>query len=307
MDKLIKDTFNKKIQDAAINFASNMRPIPFEIVDTKQIDSDIQDLKKSYKSGETDYETYVNKLNDLEKQRADAVITANDMISNSLLTVGTSMSEMAITSLKNYQETGKGMNDFLAQTGIAFGALAGAALTSSEDQQKQILIQALSFIETLIQTYAAGIILQFTTWFGPIAGPIAGVAAIAAAYTGLELAKAKIGADQGVVDFNPATYKTAPSSRDVYPIMIRKHETVLTPEETQIWKNVKLGINSDGGTYNGFKSLENKQNNGDLLNEIRHLRNKIENLDSQIKVTSNHKILVEENRKVSVSSKPIYG
>jgi hypothetical protein len=287
--------------------AFNMQPIPFDIVDVEAIDEQIATLKDSYNKGETNYESYVNKLNDLEKQKADAVITANDMIANSLQMVSNAMQEQLLATKVNFKEGGEAVTDFMTQTGIALGTMLGAALTSSEDQQKQILLQTLSFAEKMLALYAVDIVALFTSFINPPFGTIAGLAAVATIYTGLEVAKAKIGADQGVVDFNPATYKTAPTSRDVYPIMIRKHETVLTPEETQIWKNVKLGINSDGGTYNGFKSLENKQNNGDLINEIRHLRNKIANLDSQIKVTSNHKILVEDNRKVSVTNKPIYG
>lgn len=304
----IKLNFQESLMASLDEVGNFLQPIPFDIVDVKAIDDQIKELKDSYNAGETDYETYVNKLNDLDKQRQDAVISTSDIIANSLMTVSNAMSEMAVTSLQKFKETGEGLNDFLGQAGIAMGTMMGAALTSSGDQQKQILVQALTFAEKLLSIYAVEIIAMFTTMIPiPYVGTAAGVAAVTGLYTLLEVAKAKIGADQGVVDFNPATYKTAPTSRDVYPIMIRKHETVLTPEETELWKTVKLGINSDGGTYNGFKSLENKQDNGALINEIRHLKNKIENLDSQIKVTSNHKILVEDNRKVSVTNKPIYG
>lgn len=294
-----------------------LQPIPFDIVDVKAIDKQISDLKDSYNKGETDYETYTEKLKELDKQRAEATITANDMIANSLMMVSNAMQEQLLATKVNFEEGGAAVTDFLVQTGAAFGTMLGSALTSSGDQQKQILVQALGFVEKLVALYAVDIIALFTGILPPPYGTIAGLAAVATIYTGLEVAKAKIGADQGVIDID-SNYSKPATSRDTIPIWVRNGESVLTPEETLKYKEYKTNvlkisaINNNGDYHNFAKVDYNAKNDFATLNELSQLRKEVISLrgalqNQRTEVYDKREVIISDNRKVIVKNLPIYG
>ncbi|MEN6553986.1 MAG: phage tail tape measure protein [Methanobacterium sp.] len=314
----IKLNFQESLMNSLDSIGDFLQPIPFDIVDTKEIDKQISDLKDSYNKGETDYETYTKKLKELDDKRAESVITTSDMISNSLMTVSNAMQDMAATSLQKFKETGKGLNDFLGQAGIAVGTMLGAALTSSEDQQKQILIQAVNFAEKLLSIYAVEIIALFTKMIPiPYVGTAAGVAAVAGLYTLLEVAKAKIGADQGVIDIN-SNYSKPATSRDTIPIWVRNGESVLTPEETLKYKEYKTNVSkisviNNNGDYHNFAKVDyNAKNDFATLNELSQLRKEVISLrgalqNQRTEVYDKREVIISDNRKVIVKNLPIYG
>jgi len=334
-EKQILIDLQKQTNDTAEALAVKLQPIAFDKESISQIDKETAELKKSYNKREIDYKEYVEKLNELEDRRAEAVVTTGDLIGNVANNIANAYSEMALASAKNLtqlikdsqdmtktveerakasENVGKALTDFAAQTSIALGAMVASAITETEGGWKNLIKGVLGLAEQLLGLLAPMIIAQFSAWIPiPFVGTAAGVAAVASIYALLELGKSAIGAEDGVIGIN-TNYNKKAGATDTINLKVAKGESIITRRGTQMYEK-ELAIINRGGDLRSFmlknEKLERPQSNGMSDQQVERIiwqlkENNNNDKNRKIDVYNNISVDVNDSRRIQVKKTPLY-
>ncbi len=127
--------------------------------------------------------------------------------------------------------------------GKAAAAFAGAIAAGADfgEAGKAFLSDLVGTAQKAVLVYSAEIFGAFAS-MGPWGIPL-GIAAIATLQGMLSVAKGALGADQGVIGIDE-TYDRQATSRDIIPALLRKGESVLTPEFTSTHRELLSALYS---------------------------------------------------------------
>jgi len=143
---------------------------------------------------------------------------------------------------KAQEDEAKAVNDALYSTAAAATATFAQVLAAGGnigEASKSMLATLLDTAQKAVLIYAPQIFGMFAS-LGLFAIP-AGLAAIATMQGLLALAKGAVGADAGVIGIDER-YGTKASSRDTIPLLVRKGESILTPEFTDKHKDLLTSL-----------------------------------------------------------------
>jgi hypothetical protein len=241
-------------------------------------ETDKSALKKQLIEKKISQEKYLKESRDIARKEADARMKADkemsvsieglgNAFSNVFGSIGKSMSNDFLKNITssadtffkqadNIDDKSRTLGETLTSVfnsigdnaefalGKAGAAFAGAIAAGGDlgDASKAFLADLIETAQKAVLVYSAEIFGVFAA-MGPWGIPL-GIAAIGTLQGMLALAKGALGADQGVIGINDS-YDRRATSRDIIPVMLRKGESVLTPEFTSTHQKLLSSL------YNG--------------------------------------------------------
>jgi phage-related minor tail protein len=276
------------------------------------LNAEEDDLTKSLAKREISFEDYAAKIADIDAQRKQVEeqteITflqrlkgAGDQAAASIFK---SQSEIFKKNAQGMEGNQKVFNEFVGQTLEQFGTLAASGKATLADFGNAAAGAAFDAVSKMIPSFVVGILGSSITTLGPIAGPL-----IAATLTaGLELllanARGALGFKDGVVGLEgPGTERS-----DSIPAWLSKGESVITAAGTRAnrqeleWMNNNPGMSiRDYFTSNAPQMRYSVQEDGNLIQEVRKLREETRGLGKQINRNTHVEIsgaLVADNNSI---------
>jgi len=247
-----------------------------------ELDEEKAAMLKSLKSGEMSYKDYSDKIMDVSKQRQSAEeesakehgkkiseitavmlrsISQTAMLSASMIEDVFSSSVEVFDTLREaghdldsafagvFEDIAKNGEKMGAAMALSFGGYLAQMASDGELTGKEIgdafLASLIDMAQKAIATYAATIFGAATSMLGPIAGPITAGVLIATMQGMLAMAKAKIGAEEGVIDIN-GSYSKKAGATDTIPLWVAKGESVITAKATAANRDILEYINKTG-------------------------------------------------------------
>jgi hypothetical protein len=276
------------------------------------LNAEEDDLTKSLAKREISFEDYAAKIADIDAQRKQVeeqtevtflqrLKTAGDQAAASVLK---SQSEIFKKNAQGMEGNQKVFNEFVGQTLEQFGTLAASGKATLADFGNAAAGAAFDAVSKMIPSFVVGILGSSITTLGPIAGPL-----IAATLTaGLELllasARGALGFKDGVVGLEgPGDERS-----DSIPAWLSKGESVITAAGTKAnrqeleWMNNNPGMSiRDYFTSNAPQIRYSVQEDGNLIQEVRKLREETRGLGKQINRNTHVEIsgaLVADNNSI---------
>ena len=313
-DKIILDS--SAVYQAALTFQLNLekqfsdeamaerRRVAAE--NDKALKSAEDSLFASLKNRTLDEKSYYSAVDDLEKKRAAAAADSINFFKIANAALVTSLRESAAAAAKSVADSQKQIRDAYKKTEVdAKGAFANEAerktarenlysdlalnmgltfagmVAGGEDAvnaaQKVVLGAAADFLTAMMPTWVAGIFGSFAT-SGPIGIALAGVTT--GVLIGLvQAAKAAlVGAHHGVIGIDE-NYNVRPSREDTIPVMVRKDESIITPEGTNANRDLLEFINRTGRPAEDYFAKSKGYDSPELKSAVQTLEQKNNQLE----------------------------
>ena len=275
-------------------------------------------LKEQLKSGEIEYSAYVDKIDELEKQRNENARKNNQDLMDITKFAFEAMSKTINTYIAKDLEGLKAglqgvitkqitMTDFLKDNQFEIGQLVnkigaslavagGQALAQNESVGKAVVKQAIGVAEQLIAIYSAEIFAYLSTLAPPPFGQILAGGVIASALALLAKAKSKIGAEDGVIGID-GSYNKEAGATDTIPLWVAKGESIINKKATD--KNKKyLEFMNNGGSIDSLISQNVTIERGGMSS--REIVDAIGRLESKL---GGRSVVIKDSREVVVTDK----
>jgi hypothetical protein len=305
---------------AALNDAFNTEKIMKERETNEQIrqerlgalNAEEDDLTKSLAKREISFEDYAAKVAEIDAQRKQVeeqtevtflqrLKTAGDQAAASVLK---SQSEIFKKNAQGMEGNQKVFNEFVGQTLEQFGTLAASGKATLADFGNAAAGAAFDAVSKMIPSFVVGILGSSITTLGPIAGPLIAATLTAGLQLLLANARGALGFKDGVVGLEgPGTERS-----DSIPAWLSKGESVITAAGTKAnrqeleWMNNNPGMSiRDYFTSNAPQVRYSVQEDGNLIQEVRKLREETRGLGKQINRNTHVEIsgaLVADNNSI---------
>jgi phage-related minor tail protein len=305
---------------AALNDAFNIEKIRKERETNEQIrqerlgalNAEEDDLNTSLAKREISFEDYAAKIADIDAQRKQVeeqtevtflqrLKGAGDQAAASVLK---SQSEIFKKNAQGMEGNQKIFNEFVGQTLASFGELAASGKATLADFGGAVAGAAFDAVAAMIPSFVVGILGSSITTLGPIFGPLAAAALTGTLYGLLGLARSAVGFKDGVVGLEgPGDERS-----DSIPAWLSKGESVITAAGTKAnrqeleWMNNNPGMSiRDYFTSNAPQVRYSVQEDGNLIQEVRKLREETRGLGKQINRNTHVEIsgaLVADNNSI---------
>ena len=305
---------------AALNDAFNTEKIMKERETNEQIrqerlgalNAEEDDLTKSLAKREISFEDYAAKVAEIDAQRKQVeeqtevtflqrLKTAGDQAAASVLK---SQSEIFKKNAQGMEGNQKVFNEFVGQTLEQFGTLAASGKATLADFGNAAAGAAFDAVSKMIPSFVVGILGSSITTLGPIAGPLIAATLTAGLQLLLANARGALGFKDGVVGLEgPGTERS-----DSIPAWLSKGESVITAAGTKAnrqeleWMNNNPGMSiRDYFTSNAPQMRFSVQEDGNLIQEVRKLREETRGLGKQINRNTHVEIsgaLVADNNSI---------
>jgi hypothetical protein len=284
------------------------------------LDQEENDLTTSLAKREVSFEEYAAKMADIDKARQDAMESTEVTFAERLKevqdkTIGSLLRSQskAITDFVEGQfkdsegkvtANGKIIGESMTQLTEKFATLAESGKATLGDFGNAAAAVAFDAVSKMIPSFVAGILGSSITALGPIAGPIAAGLLTASLQLLLGQAKAALGFKDGVVGLEgPGDERS-----DSIPAWLSKGESVITAAGTKAnrqeleWMNNNPGMSiKDYFTSNAPQVRYSVQEDGNLIQEVRKLREETRGLGKQINRNTHVEIsgaLVADNNSI---------
>jgi phage-related minor tail protein len=270
------------------------------------------DLTKSLAKREISFEDYAAKIAEIDAQRKQVeeqtevtflqrLKTAGDQAAASVLK---SQSEIFKKNAQGMEGNQKVFNEFVGQTLEQFGTLAASGKATLADFGNAAAGAAFDAVSKMIPSFVVGILGSSITTLGPIAGPIIAATLTAGLQLLLASARGALGFKDGVVGLEgPGDERS-----DSIPAWLSKGESVITAAGTKAnrqeleWMNNNPGMSiRDYFTSNAPQIRYSVQEDGNLIQEVRKLREETRGLGKQINRNTHVEIsgaLVADNNSI---------
>jgi phage-related minor tail protein len=305
---------------AALNDAFNIEKIRKERETNEQIrqerlgalNAEEDDLNTSLAKREISFEDYAAKIADIDAQRKQVeeqtevtflqrLKGAGDQAAASVLK---SQSEIFKKNAQGMEGNQKIFNEFVGQTLEQFGTLAASGKATLADFGNAAAGAAFDAVSKMIPSFVVGILGSSITTLGPIAGPIIAATLTAGLQLLLASARGALGFKDGVVGLEgPGDERS-----DSIPAWLSKGESVITAAGTRAnreeleWMNNNPGMSiRDYFTSNAPQIRYSVQEDGNLIQEVRKLREETRGLGKQINRNTHVEIsgaLVADNNSI---------
>jgi hypothetical protein len=204
------------------------------------------DLKKNLQNGTLAYEDAMkqyeelsDKRIELEKESAEKVFNIWDAANASMRASYRALYNDYSKTLEQKTKDGTAtMQDYINTSIAQMALLTSEGMSFGNAMLMTIADMGIKYLGMKLPEWIASIFGESLGQFGPIVGAIlaatatAGlIALVASAKSSLSSAK---GADEGVIGIDEG-YNKRPSARDLIPLLVRKGESVITPEGTLKW------------------------------------------------------------------------
>jgi phage-related minor tail protein len=276
------------------------------------LNAEEDDLTKSLAKREISFEDYAAKIADIDAQRKQVeeqtevtflqrLKTAGDQAAASVLK---SQSEIFKKNAQGMEGNQKIFNEFVGQTLEQFGTLAASGKATLADFGNAAAGAAFDAVSKMIPSFVVGILGSSITTLGPIAGPIIAATLTAGLQLLLASARGALGFKDGVVGLEgPGDERS-----DSIPAWLSKGESVITAAGTRAnreeleWMNNNPGMSiRDYFTSNAPQIRYSVQEDGNLIQEVRKLREETRGLGKQINRNTHVEIsgaLVADNNSI---------
>jgi phage-related minor tail protein len=195
-------------------------------------------------------------------------------------------------------------NEFVGNTLSKFSELAATGKATLADFGNAAAGAAFDAVSKMIPSFVAGILGSSITTLGPVFGPLAAAALTGTLYGLLGLARGALGFKDGVVGLEgPGDERS-----DSIPAWLSKGESVITAAGTRAnrqeleWMNNNPGMSiRDYFTSNAPQMRYSVQEDGNLIQEVRKLREETRGLGKQINRNTHVEIsgaLVADNNSI---------
>jgi len=276
------------------------------------LNAEEDDLTKSLAKREISFEDYAAKIADIDAQRKQVEEQTEVTFLQRLKTVGDqaaasvfkSQSEIFKKNAEGMQGNQKIFNEFVGQTLEQFGTLAASGKATLADFGNAAAGAAFDAVSKMIPSFVVGILGSSITTLGPIAGPIIAATLTAGLQLLLASARGALGFKDGVVGLEGAGDERS----DSIPAWLSKGESVITAAGTRAnreeleWMNNNPGMSiRDYFTSNAPQMRYSVQEDGNLIQEVRKLREETRGLGKQINRNTHVEIsgaLVADNNSI---------
>jgi len=259
------------------------------------------DLNSSLAKRQITFDEYQQKLADINKQRQDALETSEVTFAERLKeiqdkTIGSILRTQAgeikdqveglfADAEGNISQNGKIAGAAMQDLAIQFATLAESGKATLGDFGKAAAAVAFDAVSKMIPSFVAGILGSSITALGPIAGPIAAGILTASLQLLIGQAKASLGFKDGVVDLAGPGNETS----DSIPAWLSRGESVITAAGTRANKEELAWMNANPGmSIKDYFAMQapairySVSEDGDLIKEVRKLREETRGLGKQI-------------------------
>ena len=276
------------------------------------LNAEEDDLTKSLAKREISFEDYAAKVAEIDAQRKQVeeqteitflqrLKTAGDQAAASVFK---SQSEIFKKNAEGMQGNQKVFNQFVGQTLEQFGTLAASGKATLADFGNAAAGAAFDAVSKMIPSFVVGILGSSITTLGPIAGPLIAATLTAGLQLLLANARGALGFKDGVVGLEgPGDERS-----DSIPAWLSKGESVITAAGTKAnrqeleWMNNNPGMSiRDYFTSNAPQVRYSVQEDGNLIQEVRKLREETRGLGKQINRNTHVEIsgaLVADNNSI---------
>jgi phage-related minor tail protein/cupin superfamily acireductone dioxygenase involved in methionine salvage len=276
------------------------------------LNAEEDDLTKSLAKREISFEDYAAKIADIDAQRKQVeeqtevtflqrLKGAGDQAAASIFK---SQSEIFKKNAQGMEGNQKVFNEFVGQTLEQFGTLAASGKATLADFGNAAAGAAFDAVSKMIPSFVVGILGSSITTLGPIAGPLIAATLTAGLQLLLANARGALGFKDGVVGLEgPGTERS-----DSIPAWLSKGESVITAAGTKAnrqeleWMNNNPGMSiKDYFTSNAPQVRYSVQEDGNLIQEVRKLREETRGLGKQINRNTHVEIsgaLVADNNSI---------
>jgi hypothetical protein len=276
------------------------------------LNAEEDDLTKSLAKREISFEDYAAKVADIDAQRKQVeeqtevtflqrLKGAGDQAAASIFK---SQSEIFKKNAEGMQGNQKVFNEFVGQTLEQFGTLAASGKATLADFGNAAAGAAFDAVSKMIPSFVVGILGSSITTLGPIAGPLIAATLTAGLQLLLANARGALGFKDGVVGLEgPGDERS-----DSIPAWLSKGESVITAAGTKAnrqeleWMNNNPGMSiKDYFTSNAPQIRYSVQEDGNLIQEVRKLREETRGLGKQINRNTHVEIsgaLVADNNSI---------
>jgi hypothetical protein len=276
------------------------------------LNAEEDDLTKSLAKREISFEDYAAKVAEIDAQRKQVeeqtevtflqrLKTAGDQAAASVLK---SQSEIFKKNAQGMEGNQKVFNEFVGQTLEQFGTLAASGKATLADFGNAAAGAAFDAVSKMIPSFVVGILGSSITTLGPIAGPLIAATLTAGLQLLLANARGALGFKDGVVGLEgPGDERS-----DSIPAWLSKGESVITAAGTKAnrqeleWMNNNPGMSiRDYFTSNAPQIRYSVQEDGNLIQEVRKLREETRGLGKQINRNTHVEIsgaLVADNNSI---------
>jgi phage-related minor tail protein len=276
------------------------------------LNAEEDDLTKSLAKREISFEDYAAKVAEIDAQRKQVeeqtevtflqrLKTAGDQAAASIFK---SQSEIFKKNAQGMEGNQKVFNEFVGQTLEQFGTLAASGKATLADFGNAAAGAAFDAVSKMIPSFVVGILGSSITTLGPIAGPLIAATLTAGLQLLLANARGALGFKDGVVGLEgPGDERS-----DSIPAWLSKGESVITAAGTKAnrqeleWMNNNPGMSiKDYFTSNAPQIRYSVQEDGNLIQEVRKLREETRGLGKQINRNTHVEIsgaLVADNNSI---------
>lgn len=276
------------------------------------LNAEEDDLMGSLAKREISFEEYSAKIADIDAQRKQVEEQTETTFLERLKTAG---DQAAASVLKSqaaiFKKNAEGMegntkifNEYIGQTLESFGVLAASGKATLADFGNAAAGAAFDAVSKMIPSFVVGILGSSITTLGPIAGPLIAATLTAGLQLLLASARGALGFKDGVVGLEgPGTERS-----DSIPAWLSKGESVITAAGTRAnreeleWMNKNPGMSiRDYFSANTPAVRYSVNNDGDLIQEVRKLREETRGLGKQINRNTHVEIsgaLVADNNSI---------
>jgi hypothetical protein len=275
------------------------------------LDAEEKDLNKSLAKREISAEDYAAKLADINKGREEAESKTNRSALDNLKRVGEQTAASVLKSqgdiFKKNAEKMEGneklFNKFVGNTLNQFSVLAASGTATLADFGAAAAGAAFDAVAAMIPSFVTGILGTSIITLGPILGPLAAASLTGVLYGLLGLARSASGFKDGVVGLDGGGTETS----DSIPAWLSRGESVITAKATRNNKEELEFMNrtglSIGELYrsNMPTTSVSVTPDGDLIREVRKLREETRGLGMRIQRNTN----VEVSGVLTADSKSI--
>lgn len=271
-----------------------------------------KDLTAALAKREITFEEYSLKVAEISSARDAANQEANKTFLERLKTAGDktaasvlkSQGEIFTENAKNMEGNQKIFNEAIGQTLTSFSTLAESGKATLADFGNAAAGAAFDAVSKMIPAFVAGILGSSITQLGPIAGPLAAATLTASLQLLLSTARGALGFKDGVVDLEGAGTETS----DSIPAWLSRGESVITAAGTRANREELAWMNDNPGLsirdyFADRVPIKHYSvgSDGDLIHEVRKLREETRGLGKQI----TRKTIVEVSGELSADSKSI--
>jgi hypothetical protein len=275
------------------------------------LDAEEKYLNKSLAKREISAEDYAAKLANINKGREEAESKTNKSALDNLKKVGEQTAASVLKSqgdiFKKNAEKMEGnekvFNEFVGNTLNQFSVLAASGTATLADFGAAAAGAAFDAVAAMIPSFVTGILGTSVVTLGPILGPLAAASLTGVLYGLLGLARSAAGFKDGVVGLDGGGTETS----DSIPAWLSRGESVITAKATRNNKEELEFMNrtglSIGELYrsNMPTTSVSVTPDGDLIREVRKLREETRGLGMRIQRNTN----VEVSGVLTADSKSI--